>query len=71
MSRCVEKPFAPLWAVWLYQGVSPRAPPRVTAWGERVFCYGRAVFLSEQTECRSLVTEMPLPRNRKSAQPVP
>lgn len=28
MSRCVEKPFAPLLAVWLYQGVSPRAPPR-------------------------------------------
>lgn len=71
MSQCVEKPFAPLLAVWLYQGVSLRAPPRVTAWGERVFCYGRAVFLSEQTECRSLVTEMPLPRNRKSAQPVP
>lgn len=71
MSRCVEKTFAPLLAVWSYQGVSPRAPPRVTAWGERVFCYGRAVFLSEQTECRSLVTEMPLPRNRKSAQPVP
>lgn len=56
MSQCVEKPFAPLLAVWLYQGVSLRAPPRVTAWGERVFCYGRAVFLSEQTECRSLVT---------------
>lgn len=31
MSRCVEKPFAPLLAVWSYQGVSPRAPPRVTA----------------------------------------
>ena len=28
MSRCVEKPFAPLWAVGSYQGVSPRAPPR-------------------------------------------
>lgn len=28
MSRCVEKPFAPLLAVWAYQGVSPRAPPR-------------------------------------------
>lgn len=28
MSRCVEKPFAPLLAVWLYQGVSPRVPPR-------------------------------------------
>lgn len=25
MSRCVEKPFAPLLAVWSYQGVSPRA----------------------------------------------
>lgn len=71
MSWCVEKPFAPLLAVWLYQGVSPRVPPRVTAWGERVSGYGRAVFLSEQTECRSPVTEMPLTRNRKSAQPVP
>lgn len=59
MSRCVEKPFVP---------VSHRA---VTARGERVFCYGRAEILSEQTECRSPVTEMPLPRNRKSAQPVP
>lgn len=28
MSWCVEKPFAPLLAVWLYQGVSPRSPPR-------------------------------------------
>lgn len=28
MSRCVEKPFAPLLAVWSYQGVSPRAPLR-------------------------------------------
>lgn len=28
MSRCVEKPFAPLLAVWSYQGVSPRAAPR-------------------------------------------
>lgn len=71
MSLCVEKPFSPLLAVWSYQGGAPRAPPRVTAWGERVFCYGRAVFLSEQTECRSLVTEMPLPRYRKLAQPVP
>lgn len=71
MSRCVEKSFAPLLAVWLYQGVSSRAHRAITAWGERVFCYGRAVFLSEQTECRSPVTEMPLARNRKSAQPVP
>lgn len=28
MNRCVEKAFAPLLAVWSYQGVSPRAPPR-------------------------------------------
>ena len=56
MSLCVEKPFAPLLAVWLYQGVSPRAHRAVTAWGERVFCYGRAEILSEQTECRSPVT---------------
>lgn len=71
MSRCVEKSFAPLLAVWSYQGVSPRAHRAVTAWGERVFCYGRAEILSEQTECRSPITEMPLARNRKSAQPVP
>lgn len=71
MSRCVEKPFAPLLAVWSYQGVSPRVPPRGYGTGERVSGYGRAVFLSEQNECRSPVTEMPLPRNRKSAQPVP
>lgn len=71
MSRCVEKPFAPLLAVWSYLSVRPVPHRAVTAWGERVFCYGRAEFLSEQTECRSPVTEMPLPRNRKSAQPVP
>lgn len=71
MSQCVEKSFAPLLAVWSYQGVSPRAPPRGYGMGRAGFCYGRAVFLSEQTECRSPVTEMPLPRNRKSAQPVP
>lgn len=71
MSRCVEKPFAHLLAVWSYQGVRPVSHRAVTARGELVFCYGRAVFLSEQTECRSLVTEMPLPRNRKSALPGP
>lgn len=71
MSRCVEKPFAPLLAVWSYQSVRPVPHRAVTARGERVFCYGRAEFLSEQTECRSLVTEMPLPRYRKSVQPVP
>lgn len=44
MSRCVEKPFAPLLAVWLYQGVSPRAPPRgygasgFSVTGGRYFC---------------------------------
>lgn len=27
MSRCVEKPFAPLLAVWSYLSVSLRAPP--------------------------------------------
>lgn len=26
MSRCVEKPFAPLLAMWSYQGVSPPCP---------------------------------------------
>lgn len=61
----------PLLAVWLYQGVSPVPHRAVTAWDERVFCYGRAEILSEQTECRSPITEMPLPRNRKSAQSVP
>lgn len=71
MSRCVEKPFAPLLAVWSYQSVRPVPPRAVTARGERVFCYGRAEFLSERTECCSPITEMPLARNRKSAQPVP
>lgn len=71
MSRCVEKPFAHLLAVWSYQGVSPRAPCRNRTVGTGVSGYGRAAFLSEQTECRSLVTEMPLPRNRKSAHPGP
>lgn len=56
MSRCVEKSFAPLLAVWSYLSVRPVPHRAVTAWGERVFCYGRAVFLSEQTECRSPVT---------------
>lgn len=38
MSRCVEKPFAPLLAVWSYQSVRPVPHRAVTAWGERVFC---------------------------------
>lgn len=64
MSRCVEKPFAPLLAVWSYQGVSPRAPPRVTAWGG-------AGFLLREGGISVGANRMPLPRNRKSAQPVP
>lgn len=71
MSRCVEKSFAPCWQCGRTRVFRPVPHRAVTAWGERVFCYGRAVFLSEQTECRSPVTEMPLTRNRKSAQPVP
>ena len=71
MSRCVEKPFAPLWAVWSYQGVSPRAPCRNRTVGTGVSGYGRAAFLSEQTDCRSPVTEMPLSRNWKSPLPGP
>lgn len=70
MSRCVEKSFAPCWQCGrtrVFRLVPHRA---VTAWGERVFCYGRAIFLSEQTECRSPVTEMPLPHNRNAAPPL-
>lgn len=37
MSRCVEKPFAPLLAVWSYQGVSPRSPPRGYGMGRAGF----------------------------------
>lgn len=37
MSRCVEKPFAPLLAVWSYQGVSPRAAPRGYGMGRAGF----------------------------------
>lgn len=71
MSRCVEKPFAPCWQCGRTRVFRPVSHRAVTAWGERVFCYGRAEILSEQTECRSPITEMPLPRNRKSAQSVP
>lgn len=37
MSRCVEKPFAPLLAVWLYQGVSPWCPTARLRHGASVF----------------------------------
>lgn len=71
MSRCVEKSFAPCWQCGRTRVFRPVSHRAVTARGELVFCYGRAAFLSEQTECRSLVTEMPLARNRKSAHPGP
>lgn len=45
MSRCVEKPFAPLLAVWSYQGVSPRAHRAITAQAVPISGYGRAAFL--------------------------
>lgn len=64
MSRCVEKSFAPLWAVWLYQGVSPRAPPRG-------YGMGRAGLLLREGVISVGANRMSLPRNRKSAQPVP
>lgn len=64
MSRCVEKPFAPLLAVWSYQGVSPRAAPRG-------YGMGRAGFLLREGGIFVGANRMPLPRNRKSAQSVP
>lgn len=64
MSRCVEKPFAPLLAVWLYQGVSLRAPPRS-------YGMGRAGLLLREGGISVGANRMPLPRNRKSAQSVP
>lgn len=64
MSQCVEKSFAPLLAVWSYQSVSPRAPPRG-------YGMGRAGFLLREGGISVGANRMPLPRNRKSAQPVP
>lgn len=64
MSLCVEKPFAPLLAVWSYQGVSPRAPPRG-------YGMGRAGLLLREGGISVGANRMPLPRYRKSAQPVP
>lgn len=46
----------PCWQCGRTRVFRPVPHRAVTAWGERVFCYGRAVFLSEQTECRSPVT---------------
>lgn len=71
MSRCVEKPFAPCWQCGRTRVFRPVPHRAVTASGERVSGYGRAAFLSEQTKCRSPITEMPLARNRKSAHPGP
>lgn len=62
MSRCVEKPFAPLLAVWLYQGVSRRAPPR--GYGT-----GRACFRLREGGISVGANRMPLPRDRNVAPP--
>lgn len=62
MSRCVEKPFAPLLAVWLYQGVSPRAPPR----GHGM---GGAVFWLREGGISVGANRMSLARNRNAAPP--
>lgn len=64
MSRCVEKPFAPLLAVWLYQGVSPRAPLR----GHGI---GGAGFRLREGGISVGANRMPLARNRKSSLPGP
>lgn len=62
MSRCVEKPFAPLLAVWSYQGVSPRAPPRG-------YGMGRAGFRLQEGSIYVGAKRMPLARNRNAAPP--
>lgn len=62
MSRCVEKSFAPLLAVWSYQGVSPRASPR--GYGT-----GRAGFLLREGDISVGANRMPLTRNRNAAHP--
>ena len=62
MSRCVEKPFAPLLAVWSYQGVSPHAPPR--GYGT-----GCADFLVREGCISVGANRMPLARNRNAAPP--
>lgn len=62
MSRCVEKSFAPLLAVWSYQGVSPRAPLRD-------YDVGRAGFLLREGGISVGANRMSLPRNRNAAPP--
>lgn len=62
MSWCVEKPFVPLLAVWLYQGVSPRSPP--CGYG-----IGRAGFLLREGGISVGANRMPLPHNRNAARP--
>lgn len=62
MSLCVEKPFAHLSAVWSYQGVSPRAPPRG-------YGMGRVDFLLWEGGISVGANRMPLPRNRNAAPP--
>lgn len=47
MSRCVEKSFAPCWQCGRTRVFRPVPPRAVTAWDERVFCYGGRKF------CRS------------------
>lgn len=60
MSRCVEKPFAHLLAVWSYQGVSPHAPPRG---------YGGAGFRLREGGISVGANRLPLARNRNAAHP--
>lgn len=62
MSQCVEKPFAPLLAVWLYQGVSLRAPLRS-------YGMGRAGFRLREGGISVGANRMPLARNRNVAPP--
>ena len=62
MSQCVEKSFAPLLAVWSYQGVSPRAPPRG-------YGMGRAGILLREGGISVGATRMPLSHNRNAAPP--
>ena len=62
MSQCVEKPFAPLLAVWAYQSVSPRAPPRGCG-------MGRACFRLREGGISVGANRMPLARNRNAAPP--
>lgn len=62
MSLCVEKPFAPLLAVWSYKGVSPRAPPRG-------YGIGGAGFRLREGGISVGANRMPLPRNRNVVPP--